>query len=60
VLSGVAQGSPLSPALYVIAAQPLASRLRQLQREGVISAITLPDGTAAPPATSMRMTPPCT
>ena len=50
VVSGVAQGSPLSPALYVIAAQPLAARLRQLQRTGVIAGIELPDGTMAPPS----------
>lgn len=50
VCSGVAQGSPLSPVLYVIAAQPLAARMRQLQRQGVIRSITLPDGTPAPPS----------
>jgi hypothetical protein len=50
VASGVAQGSPLSPLLYAIAAQPLAARLRQLQREGTIDAISLPDGNPAPPS----------
>src|SRR5207253_3911843 len=48
VLSGVPQGGPLSPLLYVIGAQPLASRLRQLQTQGVIRGIFMPDGTAAP------------
>ena len=50
VSSGVAQGSPLSPALYVIAAQPLASRLRQLQRDGTITGIMLPAHSPAPPS----------
>ena len=50
VLCGVAQGSPLSPALYIIAAQPLASRLRQLQCTGVIAGVALPDGSSAPPS----------
>ena len=48
VLSGVPQGSPVSPLLYVIAAQPMASRLRQLQTQGWIRGISLPDGTCAP------------
>jgi hypothetical protein len=49
VTSGVAQGSPLSPLLYLIAAQPLAALMRRLQRTGRIAAIPLPDGAAAPP-----------
>ena len=48
VLSGVPQGSPLSPLLYVIAAQPLASRMRQLQTQGRVRGISLPDGSSAP------------
>jgi hypothetical protein len=40
VLSGAAQGSPLSPVLYILAAQPLAAKLRQLQAAGRIG---LPD-----------------
>lgn len=50
VLSGVAQGSPLSPALYLIAAQPLAARLRQLQLRGTLGGIPLPDLSLAPPS----------
>ena len=46
--SGVQQGSPLSPLLYVIAAQPLASHLRHQSRLGVIRPITMPDGQPAP------------
>jgi hypothetical protein len=49
VLSGVAQGSPLSPILFTAHAQPLAARMRQLQREGRIKPITLPDNTPLPP-----------
>jgi hypothetical protein len=49
VLSGAAQGSPLSPMLYILAAQPLAARLRQLQAAGRIDGIQLPDGSLAPP-----------
>jgi len=49
VRSGVAQGSPLSPVMYVIAAQPLASYMRLMQRRGIIAPIKLPDGSVAPP-----------
>ena len=49
VASGVAQGSPLSPILYVVAAQPLAARMRSLQRQGAVHGIRLPDGSLAPP-----------
>ena len=48
VRSGAAQGSPLSPLLYVTAAQPLAAALRRLQREGAIDAVRLPSGATAP------------
>lgn len=50
VLSGVAQGSPVSPGLYLIAAQPLAARLRQLQAAGQVDAVVLPSGKLAPPS----------
>jgi hypothetical protein len=59
VPSSAAQGSPLSHLLYVVAAQPLAARLRQLQTAGVVDSIFL----SAPwcrRATSMLMTAPCT
>ncbi|KAL3155272.1 hypothetical protein ABBQ32_013095 [Trebouxia sp. C0010 RCD-2024] len=46
--SGVQQGSPLSPLLYVLAAQPLASHLRRQSQLGVIRPITMPDGQPAP------------
>lgn len=48
VSSGVPQGSPLAPLLYVIAAQPLASRLRSLASLGRLQPILLPDGSPAP------------
>jgi hypothetical protein len=49
VRSGVAQGSPLSPLLYLIAAQPLAARMRQLQAAGTLDSVALPGGGLAPP-----------
>lgn len=48
VRSGAAQGSPLSPLLYVTAAQPLAAALRRLQRDGIIDSVHLPAGVTAP------------
>ena len=44
VSSGLAQGSPLSPLLYVTAAQSLATHLRQEARLGHITPIGLSDG----------------
>lgn len=48
VRAGVAQGSPLSPLLYVVAAQPLAAALRGLAASGAVSPIRLPGGLEAP------------
>ena len=47
--SGVAQGSPLSPLLYVLAAQPLSALLRLWQSQGKFQSISLPHGVLAPP-----------
>lgn len=49
VLSSVAQGSPLSPLIYNLCCQPLASYLLHLQRTGAIRAIPLPGRVPAPP-----------
>ena len=46
--SGVQQGSPLSPLLYVLGAQPLASHLRRQSQLGVLRPISMPDGQPAP------------
>ena len=48
VRSGVFQGSPLSPILYVAASQPLAAYTRSLATQGLIRPILLPSGRPAP------------
>ena len=50
VRAGAAQGSPLSPLLYVIAAQPLAAALRHLQADGSIGTVQLPARPRLPPS----------
>ena len=50
VASGMAQGSPLSPLLYNVQAQPLAAYLLHQQAAGVLRPIRLPDGSPAPPS----------
>ena len=50
VTGGVAQGSPLSPLLFIISAQPLASFLRSRLRAGAFQGIALPGGDTAPPS----------
>ena len=49
VVSGMAQGSPLSPLLYNLQAQPLAAYMQHLQSTGILPAILLPGGLPAPP-----------
>ena len=46
--SGVFQGSPLFPLLYVAASQPLAAYTRLLAARGAFAAISLPSGSPAP------------
>lgn len=48
IRSGVAQGSPLSPLLFVAAAQPLAAAVRKLVADGRVAPIRLPSGVAVP------------
>jgi hypothetical protein len=50
VLRGLPQGSPLSPILFVLQAQPLAALLRRLQGAGSIRGIPMPGGGWAPPS----------
>ena len=49
ITSGMAQGSPLSPLLYNVQAQPLAAYLLHLQVAGSLHPIRLPDGSPTPP-----------
>ena len=48
ILSGVFQGSPLSPLLYVASTQPMSAHARALSRRGGVEAISMPDGRPAP------------
>ena len=48
VSSGVFQGSPLSPLLYVLACQPLAAHVRQRASAGAFQQLRLPTGAPAP------------
>ena len=49
VRSSVQQGSPLSVLLFNITVQPMAAHMRQLQAQGALQPIALPDGSPAPP-----------
>lgn len=49
VNNGLAQGSPLSPLLYILAAQPLTAHLRLMVAQGQLEPLPLPDGSRGPP-----------
>jgi hypothetical protein len=50
VLTGAAQGSLLSPVLYILGpGPPMAVKLRQLHAAGCINGILLPDGSSTTP-----------
>ena len=40
--SGVRQGCPASPPLYIVATQPLAAHMRALQRQSILRSVPLP------------------
>lgn len=48
VLSGVFQGSPLSPLLYVATTQPMSAHARSLARRREVRGLCFPDGSPAP------------
>lgn len=51
IASGVPQGNPLSPLLYILAVQPMAAYLRRRAAAGAFQCMTLPGGGGtAPPS----------